>query len=207
MGMLNKELRWAMNKAIFLDRDGTINVDKHYVYKAEDFEFLPYAIEGLKLLQEEGFLLLVLTNQSGIARGYYTEKELRKLNDWMVPKLQREGVSITQIFYCPHLPDAKIKNYRKNCDCRKPALGMFERAVLEFNIDLAQSYTIGDKLRDHAICDRSGCRGYLVGKGEKQDIIDSVERRSGGRIKYMDDLYHCALDILDKRYNGLSMRK
>ena len=175
--MLNKELRWAMNKAIFLDRDGTINVDKHYVYKAEDFEFLPYAIEGLKLLQEEGFLLLVLTNQSGIARGYYTEKELRKLN------------------------------YRKNCDCRKPALGMFERAVLEFNIDLAQSYTIGDKLRDHAICDRSGCRGYLVGKGEKQDIIDSVERRSGGRIKYMDDLYHCALDILDKRYNGLSMRK
>lgn len=188
-----------MNKAIFLDRDGTINSDKHYLYKIDEFEFLPYVSEGLKLLQEGGFLLIIITNQSGIARGYYTEKELENLNKWMLQQLKREGVIISKIFYCPHLPGAKIKKYRKVCDCRKPALGMFERAVLEFDIDLSQSYTIGDKLRDHAICEISDCRGYLVGNGERREIIEEVKKGSYARMKYMDDLYHCALDILRRR--------
>jgi len=188
-----------MNKAIFLDRDGTINVDRHYLYKIEEFEFLPHVAEGLKLLQENGFLLIVLTNQSGIARGYYTEKEFENLNKWMMTQLKCQGVIISKIFYCPHMPGAKVKEYRKVCNCRKPALGMFERAIWEFDIDISQSYTIGDKLRDHPICKEGGCQGYLVGNGENQEIIEGVKKGNYFNIKYMDDLYHCALDILKRR--------
>lgn len=186
-----------MTKAIFLDRDGTINVDRHYLYRIEEFEFLPHVAEGLKLLQEDGFLLIILTNQSGIARGYYTVKELEILNEWMIRQLECKGVVISKIFYCPHLPKPHLKKYGLECNCRKPAPGMFERAVLEFDIDLSQSYTIGDRLRDHSICKESSCRGYLVGNSERKEIIEEIKKGYYDRIKYMDNLYLCALDILN----------
>ena len=141
-----------MNKAIFLDRDGTINVEKHYLYKIEDFQFLPGVIESLRHLQDAGFLLIVITNQSGIGRGYYTEGDFHKLNDWMVAILKEQGVTITEVYYCPHLLDAEVELYRKDCDCRKPKLGMYRQAVTDYNIELEQSYAIGDKIRDCAIC-------------------------------------------------------
>ncbi|MCR5587732.1 MAG: HAD family hydrolase, partial [Lachnospiraceae bacterium] len=128
-----------MNKAVFLDRDGTINVEKNYLYKIEDFVFLPGVIEGLKLLQDAGFLLIIITNQSGIARGYYTEEDFKILNNWMLNKLAENGINITKVYYCPHLPDAKIEEYRRDCDCRKPKLGLFYRAIKEYNIDIGKS--------------------------------------------------------------------
>ena len=177
------------NKAIFLDRDGTINVDKGFVYKISDFEFLPGAIEGLKLLQEAGFLLIIITNQSGIARGYYTEEDFESLNSWMLIELEKHGVYINAVYYCPHLPieqgeniPPELKQYRINCSCRKPKLELFERAIKDFDIDLSQSFAIGDKPRDCAICEVTNCRGFLITKNMQKDkqtastLLDAAEK-------------------------------
>ena len=160
------------NKAIFLDRDGTINVDKGYVYKIEDFEFIPGAIEALRMLQNKGYLLIVITNQSGIARGYYSESDFQKLNSYMVSELKKEGVVISDVLYCPHLPDAPIAAYRKDCDCRKPKLGLFEKAIQKWDIDLSKSYAVGDKERDLSICLNSNCKGILL-KNNKKGYLSS----------------------------------
>ena len=162
------------NKAVFLDRDGTINADKNYLYRPEDFEFLPGAVEALKMLQASGFLLIIITNQSGIARGYYTENDFAILTEWMLGRLKESGVNIAEVYYCPHLPDAKIESYRKICDCRKPSAGLFEKAAKDFDIDMAGSFAIGDKERDCAVCEKTPCRGFLIGGKINSGKIQSV---------------------------------
>jgi len=149
-------------KAVFLDRDGTINIDKNYVYKIDDFEFIPGVIKALKLFQEKGYKLFIITNQSGIARGYYTEEDFHILNNWMLSQLEKNNINIESVYYCPHLDEAKVLKYKKNCTCRKPNLGLFYKAIEEFDIDLNQSIVIGDKERDIAISKISQCRGYIV---------------------------------------------
>lgn len=152
------------NKAVFLDRDGTINVDKHYLFRKEDFVFLPDVLPAMRLFQEKGYLLVVVTNQSGIGRGYYTEEDLLSLNRWMMDRLQREGIVLSGIYYCPHLPDAPVEQYRRVCDCRKPGTGLYHRAAEELDIDLSKSIVVGDKMRDLTLADEiPGCRAYLVG--------------------------------------------
>ncbi len=180
-----------MNKAIFLDRDGTINVEKHYLYKKEDFEFLPGVIDALKQLQRMGYLLIIITNQSGIGRGYYTEEDFLQLNDWMVGYLKRQGVTVTDVYYCPHLPDAKVAEYRMDCECRKPKLGMYRQAVKDHDIDLSQSYAIGDKIRDCAICESTPCKGFLIGYNERPEVIAEVEQGKCENITYAKDLWEC----------------
>lgn len=150
-------------KAVFLDRDGTINADKNYLYRIEDFEFLPGAVEALRLLQASGYLLIIITNQSGIARGYFTEEDFMKLTDFMLAELEKSGVKISAVYYCPHLPDGEVPEYRKVCSCRKPKTGLFEQAVKDFGIDLSESFAIGDKPRDCAVCETTPCRGFLIG--------------------------------------------
>lgn len=157
-----------MNKAVFLDRDGTINVDKGYVYRIADFEFLPGVIEGLKLLQATGYLLIVITNQSGIARGYYTVEDYETLTEHMILELKKHGVMLTDIFYCPHLPQAIISKYRIDCGCRKPKLGLFYKAIDKWNIDINNSWAIGDKERDCAICMETRCKGIIVNSSESK---------------------------------------
>lgn len=186
-----------MNKAIFLDRDGTINVEKHYLHKIEDFEFLPGVIEGLKILQDAGFLLIIVTNQSGIGRGYYSEEDFNVLTKWMMQTLEQSGVNITQVYFCPHLPDAIIEKYRKDCDCRKPRLGMYLKAVEDYDIDLSQSYVIGDKIRDCAICNDTECRGFLVADNEKAEIIEDVKSGKYNRVTYQSALLDCAKMIVE----------
>lgn len=190
-----------MSKAVFLDRDGTINKEKHYLYKIEDFEFIPRCVEGLKKLQDLGYLIIIITNQSGIARGYYTEDDLNILNRWIVNELKKSNITISGIYYCPHHPEAEINKYRVNCSCRKPSLGLFFEAIKDFNIDLSLSYAIGDKIRDSAICEKSICRGYLIGHNESVDVISKVKNGIYKNIKYADDLYACALDI-EKEQGG-----
>lgn len=177
-----------MNKAIFLDRDGTINVEKSYLYKIEDFEFLPGVVEALRKFQEAGYLLIIITNQSGIGRGYYTEKDFEKLNDWMVSTLKEKGVTINDVYFCPHLPDAKNNKYRKDCECRKPKLGMFNQAIKEHDLDLSKCYTIGDKIRDCAICTTTNCKGFLVGDNEEKNIIQDVKNGLYKGVQYTKDL-------------------
>ena len=181
-----------MNKAIFLDRDGTINVEKHYLYRQEDFEFLPGAIDALRRLQDAGFLLIIITNQSGIARGYYTEDDFMQLNQWIIDSLKRKGVSITAVYYCPHLPNAPKEKYRKECDCRKPRLGLFEKSIADYDINLSESFAIGDKIRDCAICEKTACHGFLIGNNERPEIIAEVIEGKKNNIKYAACLKDCA---------------
>lgn len=188
-----------MNKAIFLDRDGTINVEKHYLNKIGDFEFLPGVIEGLKLLQDAGFLLIIVTNQSGIGRGYYSEEDFNVLTKWMMQTLEQSGVKITQVYFCPHLPDAMIEKYRKDCDCRKPKPGMYLKAVEDYDIDLSKSYVIGDKIRDCAICKDTECRGFLIADNEKAEIINDVQDGKYERVSYELSLFDCAKRIVEQK--------
>ena len=187
-----------MNKAVFLDRDGTINVEKNYLYRIEDFEFLPGVIEALKSFQRAGYLLIIITNQSGIARGYYTENDFQKLNNWMIDTLKKQGVFITDVYFCPHLPDAQKEKYRKECRCRKPRLGMYEQAIIDHSISLSESYAIGDKIRDCAICENTSCKGFLVAKNEKSEVIDAVIRGDYPGVSYAADLKECSELILKK---------
>jgi D-glycero-D-manno-heptose 1,7-bisphosphate phosphatase len=154
-----------LNKAIFLDRDGTINVDKNYLYKIEDWEFIDGAIEGLQILQELEFKLIVITNQSGIARGYYTEKDAQIIFDFMMDELKKSGVMIDHVYYCPHMDG--------ECDCRKPKLGLFYKSQKDFDINFSKSYAIGDKLRDLSICERENVRGFLL-THESKDLGDKI---------------------------------
>lgn len=186
-----------MKKAIFLDRDGTINVEKNYLYQIEEFEFLPGAIKGLKLLQNSGFVLIIVTNQSGIGRGYYTEEDFHKLNNWMLNELKDRGVDISKVYYCPHLPDASNVKYRIECDCRKPKLGMYEQAIREFDIDINKSWAIGDKIRDCAICEKTKCRGILVANNEKKEIIDSVKCGKIKGVSYEENLLLAAQTVVE----------
>ncbi|WP_455667723.1 D-glycero-beta-D-manno-heptose 1,7-bisphosphate 7-phosphatase [Phocaeicola sp.] len=181
-----------MKKAVFLDRDGTINVEKHYLHNIEDFEFLPGAIEGLKILQEAGYILIIVTNQSGIGRGYYTEEEFKKLNRWMLDSLEAQGVKIAKVYYCPHLPDAKIKEYCRDCECRKPKLGMYKQAIEELDVVVNASYAIGDKIRDCAICEQTECKGFLIAKNEKSEIIEKVKKGEIQRVQYATNLLRSA---------------
>lgn len=163
-----------LKPAVFLDRDGTINVDKGYVYKIEDFEYLDGAIEGLIFFQKKGYLLVVITNQSGIARGLYSEMDFINLNEWMMKDLEQQGVHISRTYYCPHHPSAIIEKYRLKCYCRKPKTALFWRAQKELGIDMVRSIAIGDKERDLCICTETAVKGYLLGERSLLDIAKEV---------------------------------
>ncbi|TNH77335.1 D-glycero-beta-D-manno-heptose-1,7-bisphosphate 7-phosphatase [Aeromonas sobria] len=129
--------------AIFLDRDGVINEDTGYVSQVDDFHFLPGVIEALQLLKKKGYLLVVVTNQSGIARGYFSEDDFMNLTEWMDWSLADRDVDLDGIYFCPHHPD-----HSAPCDCRKPAPGMLLLAKQEHDIDMGRSYMVGDKPSD-----------------------------------------------------------
>ena len=186
-----------MNKAVFLDRDGTINVEKNYLYRIEDFEFIDGSIDAMRMLQDAGYLLIIITNQSGIARGYYSEDDFLKLNSWMTETLKNEGVKISKVYYCPHLPTASVEDYRQECCCRKPKTGMFLQAVSDYQLDLNQCYAIGDKIRDLAICDESNCQGFLISDHEKPDVIEQAQKGLITRVRYASDLSEAAKSIID----------
>lgn len=183
-------------KAIFLDRDGTINVEKNYLYRIEEFEFLPNVITALKKLQDEGFLLIIITNQSGIARGYYSEDDYNILNNWMLENLRSQGIIISAVYYCPHHPEATIHKYRKDCSCRKPKTGLFVRAIKDYDLDLNNCFTIGDKIRDCSICENSNCHGFLIGDNEKKCIINEVKTGNIKNVQYASNLLEAAKMII-----------
>ncbi len=185
----------SLNKAVFLDRDGTINVEKHYLYKIEDFEFIPGVIDGLKMLQDAGFLLVIITNQSGIGRGYYTEQEYYKLMDYMCIELKKNGINIAGSYYCPHLKDASVEKYRIDCECRKPKLGLFTQAIQELDIDIDRSFAIGDKIRDLEICFNTNCRGFLVGGISNKNLLLALDSDKRQKIEYVLSLKEAAKKI------------
>ena len=134
--------------AIFLDRDGTMNIDRGYVHEIDNFQFIDGVIEAMQELKKMGFALVVVTNQSGIARGLFTEDTFMQLTEWMDWSLADREVDLDGIYYCPHHPEGVVEEYRQECDCRKPQPGMLLSAQKELNIDMAASDIVGDKIDD-----------------------------------------------------------
>lgn len=153
-----------MNKAVFLDRDGTINVDYGYVGDIKKFKFIDGAVEGLKILYDLGYLLIVISNQSGVGRGYFTCDDVENVNRYMLNELKKKEIIISSIYYCPHVDS-------DNCDCRKPKLKLFYDAINEYDIDLESSYAIGDKERDLSICTVEGVQGILLGSDSNDKYL------------------------------------
>lgn len=132
-----------MRKALFLDRDGVINEEVNYLYKIEDFVFIDEIFAICKTYQQNGFIIVIITNQAGIARGKYTIADFEKLNNWMKTQFSEKGITIEKVYFCPHHPE-----FTGECNCRKPKPGMIFQAQKEFNIDLSKSILIGDKISD-----------------------------------------------------------
>ncbi|WP_324284276.1 D-glycero-beta-D-manno-heptose 1,7-bisphosphate 7-phosphatase [Fusobacterium polymorphum] len=164
-----------MKKAIFLDRDGTINVEKDYIYKSEDLVFEEGTIEALKTFKNLGYILIVISNQSGIARGYFTEEDLNIFNNNMNEILKKNGIEITEFYCCPHHPDG-IGEYKKVCECRKPNNKMIEDAIKKYNIDREKSYMIGDKTSDIGAGLKSNLKTVLVKTGYGLKDMEKIDK-------------------------------
>lgn len=160
--------------AVFLDRDGTIIEDPGYLADPSAVRLLPSVAEALGLLQKRGFLLVVVTNQSGVARGLMTEATVEQINMTLENLLRAEGVSLAGTYYCPHHPEG-IPPYREACNCRKPGGGLVERAGREHKLDLNSSYVIGDKLVDIELARQMGMPGILVLTGQGRAGLTSGE--------------------------------
>ena len=158
-----------MQKALFLDRDGVINFDKGYVYKIDDFEFIHGIFKVCRHYMSLGFVIVVVTNQAGIARKYYTELDFHKLDLWMVSQFQKHNVDILQTYFCPHHP-----NFTGMCKCRKPEPGMILTAAKELNIDLSRSVLVGDKNSDIEAGIRAGIAKNLLVRSNSLEFIVGV---------------------------------
>lgn len=166
-------------KAIFLDRDGTINVYKGFLTKAEDFELIPGAAEAIKLINRSGYLVIVVSNQPVIARGDCTFEELQTIHNRMETLLGKEGAFIDAIYYCPHHPDKGFEgehpDYKFDCNCRKPKPGLLLQAAKDWNIDLNKSYMIGDSERDVLAGNAAGCKqSYLIKANEPEALLSII---------------------------------
>lgn len=164
-------------KAAFLDRDGVINHDTGYTWRIDDFTLIDGCVDALKALADAGYALIIVTNQSGIGRGYYSEDDYQQLTLWYLDQLQQQGVTITAVYHCPHAPNDR-------CDCRKPEPGLLLRAAQEHAIEMQHSLMIGDKLSDMQAAQAAGVPNYyLVGPQ-----ADSVQGYDG---KTAASLWHC----------------
>ena len=173
--------------AIFLDRDGTLNEDKGYTYRIEDFKILPYVFEGLRKLSDLGFSFFVITNQSGVRRGYYTERDVLRFHAYMKEVIyENTGVIIEDFYFCPHLPE-------DNCKCRKPNTFFLEEIYKRFRFNKRYSFVIGDKLSDVEMAHRFGLYGILVLTGEGRKSVLKIKQKG----IYPDFI---ALNLLEAAY-------
>ncbi len=192
------------SKAVFLDRDGTLNEEMGYVNHLDRFVLLPRVGQAIRLLNEHGFKAVVITNQSGVARGYFTESLLHQVHQRMEDLLKKEGAHLDGIYYCPHHPDAGTPPYRQKCRCRKPDTGLVETAVKELGVDCSKSYVIGDRGAELEFAHRIGAKGILVltgyGKGEWEYCGDQWKVKP---IHVALDLYEAVQWILQRERDGL----
>jgi D-glycero-D-manno-heptose 1,7-bisphosphate phosphatase len=176
-----------MQRAVFIDRDGTINEERDYLFRTEDFDFIPGVPKAIRLLNEAGFLVIVVTNQSGVARGYYTEEDVHLLHRHIARQLEKSGARVDAWYYCPHHPAGR-GSYALPCRCRKPLPGMLLEAARRFDIDLESSVMVGDKLVDLEAGAAAGCRSVLVRTG----YGSQEESRARVAIEVFDDLLSAA---------------
>jgi D,D-heptose 1,7-bisphosphate phosphatase len=162
------------NIAVFLDRDGTINEEVGYLSRLEDLRLIPRAAEAIRLINKGGVKAVVISNQSGVARGFFSETFVGIVHARLNELLKQDGAVIDRFYYCPHHPTDGTEPYRKTCSCRKPEPGMLLAAAAELNIDLARSYVVGDMPKDIQVAQRVGAKGILVKTGYGKDIATSV---------------------------------
>jgi D-glycero-D-manno-heptose 1,7-bisphosphate phosphatase len=160
--------------ALFLDRDGVINVDHGYISRVEDFEWIEGAIDVVKRFNDKGWWVFVVTNQSGIARGYYTEEQMQTLHDWLNAELAKSGARIDRIYHCPFHEDGTIPRYTKDSYDRKPKPGRLIRAMTDFLVIKERSFLIGDKQADLEAAQAAGVRGFLFTGGNLSQFADWV---------------------------------
>ncbi|RXJ78455.1 D-glycero-beta-D-manno-heptose-1,7-bisphosphate 7-phosphatase [Arcobacter sp. F155] len=171
-----------MTKAVFLDRDGVVNVEKNYLYKIEDFEFIDGIFDSLKKVQNLGYKLFIITNQSGIGRGYYTKEDFEKLTSWMLQEFRNNEIVISQVELCPHGPN-------DNCLCRKPKTGMIDKILENHNIDLENSWLVGDKSSDIKCAKNAGILNTIqVKSGHKFNENESLAKYICESIKDIDKI-------------------
>jgi D-glycero-D-manno-heptose 1,7-bisphosphate phosphatase len=188
-----------MRKAVFLDRDGVLNKDPpHYAHRLDQLELIPRSGTAVKILNEHEYLVIIISNQSGVARGYYTEKDVALFNNALLMKIQECGGEVDAIYYCPHHPDAKTERYRLTCNCRKPEPGMLLQAAKEHNIDLQKSYVIGDKWSDVEAGKNAGCQTILVLTGHGTD--ESLKIKDNCLVT--SDLYEAVSKYIIGRSNS-----
>jgi len=165
-------------KTIFLDRDGVINKEKNYLYKIKEFEFIDGVFRACQYFKELNYKIIVITNQSGISRNYYTENDFKSLNSWMITQFKKNDIDILDVFHCPHGP-------KSNCTCRKPKPGMLIKAQIKYNIDMENSWMIGDHEVDIIAANNAGiCNtvlvrsGHLINESESNAryILDSIDQ-------------------------------
>ena len=162
------------DKFVFLDRDGVLNVDVDYLYRIEDFRWIEEAPQALAYLNKLGYRLVVVTNQSGIARGYYTVADMERLHEHMQQELQPYGAKIEKFYYCPHHKEGKVPEYTCDCNCRKPKPGMLLQAYEDFPVDKEQSFLIGDGKRDVEAAEAAGIPGYLFQGGSLLEFVKNI---------------------------------
>lgn len=188
----------CLRPAVFLDRDGTLNEERDYLHRIEDFAFIPGAAEAVRRLKAAGFLVIVATNQSGVARGYFPLDAVARLHDHLQAELRRVGAEIDAFYICPHHPLEGAGGYRVDCDCRKGAPGMLLQAARDHDVDLGRSYMVGDKLADIEAGRAAGCTAMLVRTGYGRREEPGVVARSP-EIPVFDDLPGAVDHILSCR--------
>ncbi len=180
-----------MNRAVFLDRDGTLSEEVGYVNHIDRFRIYPWSSKAIKRLNEARFRVVIITNQSGVARGYFPERLVHETHCRLRTELARDGASLDGIYYCPHHPDGRVEPYRMKCACRKPGTGLLERAARDLDIDLSSSYIIGDRYKDLETGFRAELRGILVltgyGKGEYEYLREEWPRMPDYVATDLDD--------------------
>ncbi|MDX6614073.1 MAG: D-glycero-D-manno-heptose 1,7-bisphosphate phosphatase [Blastocatellia bacterium] len=191
-----------MNKAVFIDRDGTISEEVGYVNHPTRFRLLPHSAEAIRTLNQEGWLAILVTNQAGVARGYFSEDLIHEVHERLVSELEQEGARLDGIYYCPHHPTVGEPPYRLDCDCRKPKPGLINRAAAELDIKLDESWMVGDRFGDVQLARNAGVNSAFVltgyGRGEwehqrrawpsqpeivAEDLLEAVQQISQNRLR------------------------
>ena len=184
--------------AVFIDRDGTINEQQGYINHESRFVIFPFVAEAVKLLNDNGFLAIVVTNQSGIGRGYYPEDLVLELHDRLRDKLAEIGARLDNIYYCPHHPHAELKAFREDCNCRKPRTGLIDLALKDFDIDMTRSYVVGDRYVDIDFAKRASLAGVLVKTGYGMGEIEYKSEGSPVPEYMAEDLLDAVKWILER---------
>lgn len=179
------------NGAVFLDRDGTISEEVGYIRDPDQFQLMPKSAEAVKLMNERGLKVIVITNQAGVAKGYFPEDMVSRVHKKMEKTLSNQGAFLDGVYYCPHHPEGVVETYRKTCECRKPASGLLKKASEEHAIDLSRSYMVGDKVADVECAHGMGVKGILVLTGYGKDELKKIKAAKIRGPEYVAD------DILD----------